>query len=326
LKRITCVLATAFMMFSASHAQAAETLKIGHVLPKGSQFGEAIKVMNEELAKSTGGQYQLEEYPASALGSGGDVLDSVSLGTVDMVMSSSGGSLSNFNPKVGILDLMMLFRGPEHADTVLDGPIGTELLETFKDKNTVGLAWGENGFRQLTNSVRAVKEPADLKGLKIRLTASEIYKAAFTTLGAETFVLRFSQLYQALKSGEAQAQENPITTILGSKLHEVQKYITMSYHTYAPAVILINKDLFDEFTPEVQEAFVAAARAGGQASRDFVRKRDVDGIATMEAAGVTVTPAEEFNRAAFEEALAPFYATYGEKFGMDKIDAIRNTK
>lgn len=326
MKRITGVLAAVITIFAASQSQATETLKIGHVLPKGSQFSEAIKVMNEELAKSTNGQYQLEEYPASALGSGGAVLDGVRLGTVDMVMSSSGGSLSNFNPNVGILDLMMLFRGPAHADAVLDGPIGAELLETFKEQDTVGLAWGENGFRQLTNSVRPIKEPEDLKGLKLRLTASEIYKTAFTTLGANTFTLPFSQLYQALKSGEADAQENPVTTILGSKLQEVQKYITLSYHTYAPAVILINKDLFDEYPPEVQEAFVAAARAGGQASRDFVRNRDAEGIEVLKASGITITPAEEFNRAAFEKALEPFYAKYAEQFTMEKIQAIRDTK
>ncbi len=313
------------MMFTAAQASA-ETLKIGHVLPKGSQFSEAIKVMNEELAKSTGGEYQLEEYPASALGSGADVLDAVALGTVDMVMSSSGGNLSNFNPAVGVIDLMMLFRGPEHADAVLDGPIGQEMLDSFLEKNTVGLAWGENGFRQLTNSAHAVKEPADLAGLKIRLTASQIYNDAFTTLGAKTDVLPFSQLYSALERGEFDGQENPVATIIGSKLQDVQKYITLSYHTYAPAVILINKDLYDEFPPEVQEAFVAAAKAGGQASREYVRTKDVEGLEVLKAAGMEITPPEQFNRTAFEEALAPFYAKYAEQFTMEKIDAIRNTK
>jgi tripartite ATP-independent transporter DctP family solute receptor len=321
----TIVAATVFLL-GVTQAQATETLKIGHVLPKGSQFSEAIKVMNEELAKSTGGAYQLEEFPASALGSGADVLDSVRLGTVDMVMSSSGGALSLFNPTVGILDLMMLFRDPAHADAVLDGPIGEELLESFKQQDTVGLAWGENGFRQLTNSVRPITKPEDLKGLKIRLTASEIYKAAFTTLGAETFSLPFSQLYPALQSGKADGQENPVTTIVGSNLQEVQKYITLSNHTYAPAVILINKDLFDEFPPEVREAFVAAAKTGGKASRDFVRQRDVAGLDVLKASGIEITGPDGFDRAAFEEALKPFYDTYAKQFTMEKIEAIRNTK
>lgn len=221
---------------------------------------------------------------------------------------------------------MMLFRGPEHADAVLDGPIGQELLETFKDQDTVGLAWGENGFRQLTNSVHPITKPEDLKGLKIRLTASEIYKAAFETLGAETFSLPFSQLYPALQSGKADGQENPVTTIVGSNLQDVQKYITLSNHTYAPAAILINKDLFDEFPPEVQEAFFASAKIGGQASRDFVRERDVKGLEVLKASGIEIVPPEGFDRAAFEKALQPFYDTYAKQFTMEKIQAIRDVK
>lgn len=326
MKRLSCSILVALGLLAATTAHAGQTFKIGHVLPKGSQFSEAIRVMNEELKKSTNGAYQLEEFPSSTLGSGQAMLDGVKLGTIDMVMSSSGGALSLFNPKVGILDLVLLFRDAHHADTVLDGPIGQELLDTFKTQDTVGLAWGENGFRQLTNSVHPIKTPADLKGLKIRLTESEIYKAAFSALGADTFPLPFAQLYPALQSGKADGQENPVTTIVGSKLQEVQKYITMSNHTYAPAAILINKDLFEGLPPDVQKAFVAAAKAGGKASRAFVRKRDEDGMAVLKTSGIQITQGADFDRAAFEAALKPFYEHYAKEFTMEKITAIKNTK
>lgn len=326
MNRISCTFLAALGMLAATAADAGQTLKIGHVLPKGSQFSEAIKVMNEELKKSTDGAYQIEEYPASALGSGKAMLDGVKLGTIDMVMSSSGGALAQFNPKVGILDLMLLFRDPAHADAVLDGPIGKELLDSFKAQDTVGLAWGENGFRQLTNSVRPVKTPADVKGLKIRLSESDIYKAAFTVLGAEPFALPFAQLYPALQSGKADAQENPVTTIVGSKLQEVQKYITLSNHTYAPAAILINKDLFESFPPPVQKAFMDAAKAGGKASRVYVRKRDEEGMAALKSSGIQITQGTDFDRAAFETALKPFYEEYAKQFTMEKIQAIKNVK
>lgn len=326
MKRISCSILVAIGLLAAGTAQAGQTLKIGHVLPKGSQFSEAIRVMNEELKKSTNGAYQIEEFPASALGSGKAMLDGVKLGTIDMVMSSAGGALAQFNTKVGVLDLMLLFRDAAHADKVLDGPIGQEMLETFKAQDTVGLAWGENGFRQLTNSVRPVKKPEDLKGMKIRLSESEIYKAAFSTLGAETFPLPFAQLYPALQSGKADGQENPVTTIVGSKLQEVQKYITISNHTYAPAAILINKDLFEGLPPAVQKAFIAAAKAGGKASRDFVRKRDEDGMAVLKTSGIQITAGAEFDRAAFEVALKPFYEEYAKQFTMEKILAIKNVK
>lgn len=310
----------------AGGAQAGQVLKLGHVLPKSSQFSEAVRVMNEELKKSTNGAYQIEEYPASSLGSGKAMLDGVKLGTIDMVMSSSGGALAQFNPKVGILDLMLLFRDAAHADAVLDGPIGTDLLKSFAAQDTVGLAWGENGFRQLTNSKRPVKSPADLKGLKIRLSESDIYKAAFVTLGADPFPLPFAELYPALQNGKADGQENPVTTIVGAKLQEVQKYITLSNHTYAPAVILINKDLYESLPPAVQKAFSDAAKAGGKASRAFVRKRDEDGMTVLKGSGIQILSGSEFDRAGFDAALKPFYEEYAKQFGMDKISAIKNYK
>lgn len=326
MKRLTRATLVAFGVLFAASAQAGQTLKVGHVLSKGSQFGEIVRVMNDELKKATNGEYQLEEFPASALGSGPAMLEGVKLGTIDMVISSAGGALAQFNPTVGVLDLMLLFRDAAHADLVLDGPIGAELLKSFQAQDVVGLAWGENGFRQLTNSLRPIKEATDLKGMKIRLSESEIYKAAFTMLGAETFPLPFSQLYPALQSGKADGQENPVTTIVGAKLQEVQKYITISNHTYAPAAILINKDLFDAMPPKVQEAFFASAKAGGKASRDYVRQRDQDGMTVLKASGIQITEGGEFNRASFETALKPFYDAYAKQYTMERINAIRNAK
>ncbi|CAO3432349.1 TRAP transporter substrate-binding protein [Azospirillum endophyticum] len=314
------------MLMAAGNALAQEKLRLGHVLAKGSQFSEAVRVMNEELQRRTNGRYVIEEHPASVLGSGPAMLDGVKLGTIDMVMSSAGGALSKFNPKVGILDIALLFRDEGHADAVLDGPIGTSLLDTFKDQGVVGLAWGENGFRQLTNSLRPIKTPADLKGMKIRIAESELYKQAFETLGAQPFTLAFAQLYPALKSGQAEAEENPVTTIVSSKLQEVQSHITLSYHTYAPAAILINKELFDELPPDVKTAFVEAAKAGGKASRAFVRAGDKEGMKALQASGITITPTAQFDRAAFEQALQPFYAEMAKQFTAEKIQEIKAYK
>ena len=314
----------ATLLMASAGVQAQEKLRIGHVLPKGSQFSEAVRVMNEELQRRTNNKYVLEEHPASVLGSGPAMLDAVKLGTIDLVLSSSGGALAQFNPNIGILDLMLLFRDEAHADLVLDGPIGEALLESFKDTGTVALGWAENGFRQLTNSLRPIKTPADLKGMKVRIAESELYKQAFLTLGAEPFSMPFAQLYPALKSGQAEAQENPVTTIVGSKLYEVQSNITISKHTYSPGAILINKEFFDELSPELKTAFIESARIGGKASREFVRSRDREGMNTLKTTPITITT--DFDRAAFEAALEPFYKEAAKKFTMEKILAIKNAK
>lgn len=178
MKTITGLIISACFGLAANGVLAEEKLKLGHVLAGGSQFSEIVRVMNDELKTRTNGRYAIEEYPASALGSGAAMQDGLKLGTIDMVISSLGGALAQFNPAVGILDLMLLFRDEAHADTVLDGPIGDGLLDTFKDLGVVGLGWGENGFRQFTSSVRAIKTPADIAGMRIRIAESEIYKKA----------------------------------------------------------------------------------------------------------------------------------------------------
>lgn len=326
LKAIFGAFASVCIAMAAMGAQAEEKLKVGHVLPANSQFSEALRVMNQELQQRTAGRYGIEEYPASALGAGTAMLDGVKLGTIDMVMSSSGGALAQFNPVMGVLDLTLLFRDEAHADAVLDGPIGDSLLDSFKAQGTVALAWGENGFRQMTNSLRPIKTPGDIAGMKIRIAESETYKKAFEALGAKPFTLPFAQVYPALKNGQAEGQENPITTIVGSKLHEVQSYITLSYHTYAPAVILINADRFGDMSAEDQKALREAAKLGGKASRAYVRGRDAKGLEVIKAAGIAITPTAEFDRAAFEKALAPFYAEAAKVYTMDRIMSIKNVK
>lgn len=317
------VLVPILFLCSAAVAQA-EVIKLGHVLPANSQFSEAVRVFNEELQKRTGGKFRIEEHPASALGSGKAMLDGVKLGTIDMLISSAGGSLEQFNPEIGILDLLLLFRDAAHVDAVLDGPIGSDLLDSFKAYDMVGLAWAENGFRHLTNSKKPIRTPEDIKGLKIRLSESKIYARAFEILGATPISLPFAQVYPSLQSGQTDGQENPITTIANSKLYEVQKHISVSYHTYAPAAILINKDRFDDLSAEEKKAFIESARLGAKASREYVRKQDATGMSKLKDAGMVITT--DFDRAAFEKALEPFYQEYAKRFTMEKITAIKNVK
>lgn len=314
------LLAACLLLVSGS-AQAEQVLKLGHVLAANSQFSAAVKVMNEEVQKRTNGRYRIEEFPASSLGSGPAMLEATKLGTQDMIISSTGGALSKFNPDVGLLDLVGLIKNNAHADAVADGLIGKQLLDSFAKQNIKGLAWGEQGFRQLTNNVRPISSPKDMVGLTFRLAESEIYTKAFQTLGSKTVTIPFAQVYQTLQSGKADGEENPIPTILSAKLQEVQKFATISNHTWAGALIGINQDVFNDMTPEDQKIFVEAAHKGALASRQFVRQQEAKGIEALKAAGVKVNM--EFDHAALTTALEPFYAEYAKIFGADKIAAIK---
>jgi len=314
MKSLIAVFLALAVVSATPSAQAQQVLKLGHVLPADSQFGAAARVFGDEVSKRTNGKFQIKEHPASALGSGKAMLAALKLGTVEMLISSSGGSLEEFNPTVGILDLMLLFRDAQHAYSVLDGPIGRDLLDSFKAQGVVGLAWAENGFRELTNSKLPIKTPADLKGLKIRLSESNIYKRAFEVLGAAPGLLAFAQVYSALQSGQYDGEENPVTTIANAKLYEVQKYITLSHHTYAPAAILINEDVFKDLSPDEQKIFLDAAQLAAKASRDYVKQHDEAGLVKLKDAGMVIST--DFDRAAFEKALEPFYQEYAKRFTM----------
>ena len=324
MKSLTALLFALAIVSATPTAQAQQILKLGHVLPSDSQFGAAARVFGEEIAKRTNNKFRIDENPGSKLGSGKAMLAALKLGTIELLISSSGGALEEFNPAVGILDLMLLFRNREHAYSVLDGPIGQDLLDSFKAQGVVGLAWAENGFRQLTNSKQPVKAPGDLKGMKIRLSESNIYKRAFETLGASPGLLPFAQVYSALQSGQYDGEENPVTTIANAKLYEVQKYITLSDHTYAPAAILINDDVFKDLSPDEQTIFLEAAHLAAKASRDYVKQHDEAGLTKLKEGGMVVST--DFDRAAFEKALDPFYQEYAKRFTMEKIMAIKNTK
>lgn len=314
----------ALLATTASLPLHAETvLKAGHVLSANSQFSVIVTTMNDEVSKRTNGKFRIENYPASALGPGPAMLEQTGAGTQDIIVSSTGGALSKFNPDAGILDLVGLIQSPEHADAVLDGPIGQKLLDSFAKYNIKGLAWGENGFRHLTTTSKPISGPKDMEGLTFRLSESDIYKDAFETLKTKVVFAPWAQVYQILKDGRADGEENPIVTILDGKLQEVQKYLTVSGHTYAAALVGMNLDAFNDLTPDEQKIFTEAAKKGALASRKFVRDQEKDGVAKLQAAGMQINTT--FDRAAFTKALEPFYAKYAKIYSAELIEQVRST-
>ena len=315
--------AAALVSFLAGTASAgAAELKVGYSLPATSHYGVAATAMGDELAKLTDGKFTFKQYPANALGGEREMVEGLQLGTVNVVLTSTG-PVGNFVPEVLITDIPFLFRDYEHAHAVLDGPIGQELLDKFPEHGLIALAWGENGFRNLTNSKRPVKEPEDAKGLKIRTMENEVHMQAFSQLGVLPTPMAFPELYTALQQGTVDGQENPIGVILAAKFPEVQKYLSLTNHVYSPALILVSPTVWDTLSDEEKGAFRKAAKVGAAAMREKVRADAESGVAKLEAEGMQVT--KDVNRAAFEKALEPLMATYAEKFGKDKLDAIRNT-
>lgn len=304
-------------------AQAPTVLKMGYALGPDSHYGVGAKAFAEELAKLTNGRFKIEQYPNSALGGEREMIEQVQLGTLDIV-STSTGPVSNFVPDVGITDIPFLFKNAKHARAVLDGPIGQDLLKKFPSHGLIALAWGEQGFRNLTNSKHPVDKPADLKGLKIRTMENPVHIEAFKVLGALPTPMAWPEVIPALQQHTIDGQENPISVIVSAKLSQVQKYLSLTRHVYSPTLFIMSPKDWNGLSAGDKKAFVEAAQAGGRAMRQFVDNVEQKGVAELRAQGMQVDT--DIDATKFQAALGPAYAQYAKKYGEANIDRIRNYK
>ena len=301
-------------------AQAQQSIVVGHALSPTSHYGLGAQAFIDTLEELSGGAWTGEQAPAGQLGGERDMIEGLQIGSIDVVVTSSG-PLGNFVPEVLVLDLPFLFRDYAHARSVLDGEVGQELLAAIDANNLVGLAWSENGFRHVTNSQRAINAPEDLAGLKLRTMENRIHMEAFTDLGAAPTPMAFPELFAALQQGVVDGQENPITVITASKFWEVQDHVTLTGHVYSPAAVLASPVLFDGLTEEEQGWFREAAAASAAATRAEVDRLEAEGVALLRENGMEVVT--EIDKAAFAALVEPAYALYTDEFGSETLDRIR---
>jgi tripartite ATP-independent transporter DctP family solute receptor len=298
----------------------AKTLRIGYILPLQSQLGAGASAMADEVAKRTGGRFTLQQFPDSTLGGDVELLKGVQLGSIDLAFVTGMG-LPSMLPEAGVLNIPFLFKDAAHARAVLDGPIGDSFRPIFEKKDLVMLAWGENGLRHLTNSRHPIAVPGDLKGLKIRVPQSEVLLQGFKALGVEAAALPFPNLYEALRAGTFDGEENPIATIRAAKFDQVQKYLTLSGHAYDPAIFVMSPDVFDDLSSEDRTSFIEAARIGGSASRRFASDAETAGLAALQQGGMVVQ--SNIDKAQFAAAMASANPGFEKLFGRDLIEKIR---
>lgn len=316
--------ASAAVTLTAGHAMAApKEVKLGYALAVNSHYGAAAKAWADSVEKATNNAFAIKHFPSSALGGERELIEGLQLGTVEAAIVSTG-ALSNFVSDVGIVDIPFLFRDTQHARAVLDGKFGQDLLAKFQQRGLVALAWGEQGFRHLTNSKVSVQNVADLKGLKIRVTENPVHITAFRTLGAAPTPMSWPEVISALQQGTIDGQENPISVLTSSKLWEVQKHLTLTSHVYAPVVLVLSPSFWGSLTDAQKAAFTEGAKAGAQASRAFVDDVEAKGVEMAKSNGMQVV--ENVDAAAFRAALEPAYKQYAKKFGQQTLDAIANVK
>jgi tripartite ATP-independent transporter DctP family solute receptor len=298
------------------------SLKLGHAVAPVHPYHLGAVKFSELVAQRTGGKVKVEVYPSTQLGNERDMVEGLQLGTIDLVVTSTG-PVGGFVPKMFVVDLPFLFRDRDHAYRVLDGPIGRDLLSALSSKSIRGLAFWENGFRQITNNLRPIEKPADLKGIKIRTMENKVHLAAFRAFGASPTPMAWSEVYTALQQRTIDGQENPIAIIHDHKLYEVQKYLALTGHFYSPSLLLMSEKSFTGLSKDGQKVMADTALECAQYERNLLRESEAQQLETLKAKGMQVTVP---NKKPFQDAAAPVYKEFEGQFGKDLIGKIMSTK
>ncbi len=321
MKKFLLVFALFLVVLSAAAAPAADkiTVRVAHTIAPDSHYQKGLEHLGKLLDEASNGRISLEIFHSSQLGSERDAIEGVSMGTLEMTLVSSA-PLANFTNAFLVFDLPFIIQDRQKAYEWMDGPEGKKILDSVLSKGMVGLGIWENGFRMLTNSKKAVAKPEDLKGLKIRLMENPIHVGTFKTLGAYPVPMPFGELFTALQQGTVDGQENPLIIISTSKFAEVQKYLSLTGHFYAPAILLVSKDFWDNTLDDELRAIFTEAELKARAwERDFCIESEKQLADSLKNQGMEVTVPD---KAAFFEAVQPVYKDFEEKVGKEVIQKL----
>ena len=251
------------LIFSlATNAEAAQTIKLGVVTKPGSAQNIVAERFKELIAQRSDGALEVKIFHSGSLGNETEILQQIQMGTVELGVITSG-PFDSFDPIVRVIDYPFLFKDHQQADQILDGPLGAEILTSLEDSGFKGLCFSENGFRNLTNSKRAVARPEDISGLKIRVMSSALHKSIWQTLGANPTPMPWP-IYTELEQKVIDGQENPLWVLEVYKFYEIQKYMTLTRHVYSAHIDVASLNWWnslDEATQTlVQKAMCEAAK------------------------------------------------------------------
>jgi tripartite ATP-independent transporter DctP family solute receptor len=323
LKNILSSAVAALVLFGGASASAEEVrLKLGHVAQPSHPFHTGALKLAELAKKYSNGEVIVDVFPASQIGNERDMIEGARLGTIDMLLTSSG-PVMGFEKRFGVLDMPYIFRDVQHAHKVLDGEVGALLFAALEPKGLKGLAWFENGFRNITNSKHEIKTAEDLKGLKIRTIENPIHIAYFKKLGAVPQPMAFGELYPALEKKVVDGQENPIGAIVTGRFYEVQKYVSMTGHVYSGVPVLMSLKRFNGLSKTQQAALQRAATEAAAFERSELASQDEEGLALLRKNGVTITMPDPTS---FALAAEPVRASFADKTDPELLRKIVETK
>jgi TRAP-type transport system periplasmic protein len=303
--------ALALSVFTATAAaQEERTIKFGHLNNADHPVSFGVKRFSELLAAKSGGKLKVQEFPASQLGNEMQQQSALQGGVQEMSAPATT-SLAGIVKEFGLLDFPFAVGSYAQADALLDGPLGQALIAKLPEKNLMALGYWDLGFRNVTNSKRAIAKPEDLEGLKIRVIPNPVFLETFKAFKANPVPMPFAELYGALEAKAVDGQENPFAVILSNKFFEVQKHVSATNHVYAANIVLVSKRFWDKLSPAEQKMMTDAANESRAFQRQVSRAAAQKAVGDLQAKGMqynVVAPAEQARMAQIAKPVTDKFA------------------
>lgn len=316
----TLVAAVALAGFGFAQAQT-RTLKFANQNAKGHPIVAGMEKFAELVEKNSGGKLKVNLFPGGALGSDQANVSALQGGTLEMA-SMNSGIFGSIVKEFEIYDFPFLFASPKEADAVVDGPFGKGLHARLAEKGIVGLGYYELGFRQLTNSKRPITKVEDIAGLKLRVIPNPINVDWVKALDANPTPLPFPEVYAALEQKAIDGQENPVATIRGAKLYEVQKYMTLTNHQYNPQSVVISKKFWDSLSADEKKVIETAVAESARFQREQSRAAAAGILDELKKSGMQVTELAPAEVAKLREKMKPVIAKHSATVGDATVKAV----
>lgn len=277
----------------------------------------------ELVEERSNGELTVETYHIGQLGDDRTMIENVQLGSQDVVLPSTA-PLSNFVPEFSIFDFPFIFQNEQIAETVLDGEVGQKVLDLLEEQDLVGLAYFENGFRNVANNIKPIETAEDFEGLSIRTMESDFHVDIFRALGANPTPMQYTEVFTALQQGIVDGHENPVTSMYTDNMFEVQKYLSKTRHLYVPVVFIMGKQLYDSLSPEHQQLVREAAKEATTYQRELIRAENEANFEKMQEEGMEVNDVAPEERTKMFEMTKPVTEEYAEELGQDLVEEMYN--
>lgn len=277
------------------------------------------KNFSEIVDKKTNGRIKIEVKGGGQLGQEGEMFTGMQIGTTDMAVMTNA-YVSGYIPAAGLFDLPFIFKNNEEAARILDGQLGTEVLNEYEKFGIKALAYGEGGFRHLVTLKNQVRKPEDFKGLKIRCMETESYIATYAALGTNAVPMAWSETITGLQQGTIDGLDIPISVIYANGFSDIAKDLNLTGHFYSPLIICMSKKVFDSFDENDKKILIESAKEAGQICRDFNKNSESKMLEEMKAQGMEII--DDVDIQAFQNILKDFYSKRAENIGKDYVEKL----